>query len=182
MPEQRRTRPARAGESTPTMPEMPPRTVPVTGVVDGADSRFTFIELLIVIGIISLLMSMLLPVLAQARQWAQIVRAKVEIRGVLQAIEMYKMENSDAPPLYMAQILVPAPVDPWDMCYVYNHFDVIPPGKRRKDHNLVPINTVFDLYSSGPDRRSAPPLVAGPSRDDIVVADDGAFIGIAEDY
>jgi len=46
----------------------------------------------------------------------------------------------------------------------------------------VPINTDFDLYSMGPDGRSAPPLTAKHSRDDIVRANDGAFIGLASDY
>jgi general secretion pathway protein G len=46
----------------------------------------------------------------------------------------------------------------------------------------VPINTDFDLYSMGPDGRSAPPLTASDSRDDIVRANNGRFVGIAADY
>jgi general secretion pathway protein G len=52
----------------------------------------------------------------------------------------------------------------------------------RKDRNLVPINTDFDLYSVGPDGDSQAPLTAAASRDDIVRANDGRFIGKAEDY
>jgi general secretion pathway protein G len=55
-------------------------------------------------------------------------------------------------------------------------------GHARKDHSLVPINTDFDLYSMGPDGRSAPPLTAQHSRDDIVRANNGTFIGIASEY
>jgi hypothetical protein len=55
-------------------------------------------------------------------------------------------------------------------------------GHARKDHSLVPINTDFDLYSMGPDGRSSPPLTAQHSRDDIVRANNGAFIGIASEY
>ena len=55
-------------------------------------------------------------------------------------------------------------------------------GHARKDHSLVPINTDFDLYSMGPDGRSSPPLTAKASRDDIVRANDGAFVGVAADY
>jgi hypothetical protein len=50
------------------------------------------------------------------------------------------------------------------------------------DHSLVPINTDFDLYSMGPDGRNSPPLTAKHSRDDIVRANNGAFIGVASDY
>jgi len=55
-------------------------------------------------------------------------------------------------------------------------------GHARKNHSLVPINTDFDLYSTGPDGRSSPPLTAKHSQDDIVRASDGAFIGVASDY
>jgi general secretion pathway protein G len=52
----------------------------------------------------------------------------------------------------------------------------------RKDKNLVPINSEYDLYSVGPDGRSVGPLTAKHSRDDIVMANDGRFIGVASDY
>ncbi len=56
-----------------------------------------------------------------------------------------------------------------------------PPGAR-KDHFMVPINTDFDLYSMGPDGASVPPLTARASRDDIVRANDGQFVGRASDF
>jgi general secretion pathway protein G len=55
-------------------------------------------------------------------------------------------------------------------------------GKIRKDHNLHPLNSEFDLYSIGPDGSSSPPLTARASQDDIIWARDGAFVGPAEDY
>jgi general secretion pathway protein G len=55
-------------------------------------------------------------------------------------------------------------------------------SQTRKDKNLVPLNSDFDLYSKGPDGESVPALTAGVSRDDIVRANDGAFIGVAADY
>jgi general secretion pathway protein G len=52
----------------------------------------------------------------------------------------------------------------------------------RKDRFLVPINTFFDLYSMGKDGQSVSPLTAQASRDDVIWANDGAFIGRASDY
>jgi general secretion pathway protein G len=49
----------------------------------------------------------------------------------------------------------------------------------RKDRFLVPINSDFDLYSMGKDGESVPPLTAQKSRDDIIRANDGAYIGPA---
>jgi general secretion pathway protein G len=58
----------------------------------------------------------------------------------------------------------------------------VPIGQARKDHNLVPINSSFDLFSMGPDGRSTGPLTAKASRDDIIRGSDGAFVGPAKDY
>lgn len=55
-------------------------------------------------------------------------------------------------------------------------------GEVRKDRFQVPINSDFDLYSSGPDGQSRGPLSAPVSRDDILRANDGAFYGVAEDF
>jgi general secretion pathway protein G len=55
-------------------------------------------------------------------------------------------------------------------------------GQARKDRFLVPINTDFDLYSVGRDGETAPPLAAAKSRDDVVRAANGAFIGLASKF
>jgi general secretion pathway protein G len=46
----------------------------------------------------------------------------------------------------------------------------------------VPINSDFDLYSLGKDGKSAGPLTALASRDDVILANDGRFVGLASDY
>ena len=46
----------------------------------------------------------------------------------------------------------------------------------------VPINSSYDLFSQGKDGQSSPPLTASASRDDIVRANDGDFIGLASRY
>ena len=57
-----------------------------------------------------------------------------------------------------------------------------PQPKPRKDRFLVPINSDYDLYSMGKDRESIAPLTAKKSHDDIVRANDGAFVGLASDF
>ena len=52
----------------------------------------------------------------------------------------------------------------------------------RKDHELVPLNSDFDLYSLGPDGISALALPAAPSQDDVVRAANGAYIGLGANY
>jgi general secretion pathway protein G len=72
--------------------------------------------------------------------------------------------------------------DPWGNPYVYANHGSIPPGLRRKDGSLVPINSDYDLYSKGEDGLSSPPLTANNSRDDIVRARNGEFFGKASEY
>jgi general secretion pathway protein G len=83
----------------------------------------------------------------------------------------------------LADVGLGARLDPWGNAYQYLNFaNIMGVGAVRKDRNLVPINTDFDLYSVGPDGNTQPPLTAPVSRDDIVRANDGRFIGKAEDY
>ncbi len=71
---------------------------------------------------------------------------------------------------------------PWGNPYEFADYNTIPPGQRRKDKNLVPINSDYDLYSMGKDGQSVAPLTAAKSRDDIIRANDGLYIGLAENY
>jgi len=78
-------------------------------------------------------------------------------------------------------------IDPWGNPYqyfpIYGHLaDHSYMNGARKDHNLHPINSDFDLYSMGPDGQTSKPLTAQKSRDDIIRANDGAFIGKASTY
>ncbi|MCB1994730.1 MAG: prepilin-type cleavage/methylation domain-containing protein [Burkholderiaceae bacterium] len=73
--------------------------------------------------------------------------------------------------------------DPWGNAYVYLNLTTRRGnGGARKDHSLVPLNSDYDLYSKGPDGRSSPPLTANASKDDILRANNGRFIGPASSY
>jgi general secretion pathway protein G len=75
-----------------------------------------------------------------------------------------------------------AGVDPWGRPYVYLRAADASRARLRKDGELVPLNSDFDLYSLGPDGVSALALAAAPSRDDVVRARNGAYIGLALNY
>ena len=55
-------------------------------------------------------------------------------------------------------------------------------SRHRQDAMMNPLNQDFDLYSMGRDGRSLRPLRANFSRDDIVRAVDGKFIGLAFEF
>ncbi len=74
-------------------------------------------------------------------------------------------------------------LDPWGRPYQYLNLQTATgKGEFRKNKKLNPINSDFDLYSMGPDGKTAPPLTAKASRDDVVRANNGAFVGVASDY
>ena len=78
-------------------------------------------------------------------------------------------------------------LDPWGSPYQYLKFKrnkqgKVIPGQARKDRFLVPLNSAYDLYSMGADGDSKGPLTAKASRDDVLRAGDGAFVGLASDF
>ena len=86
-------------------------------------------------------------------------------------------------PTNLAEIGKDTMRDPWNHAYRYiDHSDAATSGQWRKDKNIHPINSDFDLYSMGKDGSSVAPLTAGPSRDDIIRANDGAFVGLTSKY
>ena len=88
------------------------------------------------------------------------------------------------PMLRFIFIIREIPTDPWDNPYTYMNIASAVAGfdDIRKDKNLNPLNSDFDLYSVGRDGESAVPLSAEKSHDDIVRINNGAFIGLAKDY
>lgn len=145
-------------------------------------SSFTLIELLMVIALLSMLATLVVPALDQVRQRARVSRAVVEVRGILLMIDWYRAENHQQLPDDLQQLYDVPPVDPWGNEYVYNNFENIPYGWVRKDRNQIPINEEFDLYSKGRDGKSAPALTAQSSWDDVIVANDGLYIGLGKNY
>ena len=76
-------------------------------------------------------------------------------------------------------------LDPWGSPYQYLNIQnstTKGKGSFRKDRFLVPINTDYDLYSMGRDRKSSLPLTAKNSQDDVIRANNGGYIGLASAF
>ena len=71
-------------------------------------SAFTLIELLVVIAIIALLLSILMPALALAKEKAKAIQCKVNLRGYHLAMKLYLHDNdSRFPDSFTSIINVP---------------------------------------------------------------------------
>ncbi len=144
-------------------------------------SGFTLIELLASVAIVGILTSIAVPRYWTYREKAQIVRAIGDIRTL-----RVEILSRDTLPLSLAEIGRGGMLDPWGNPYQFLNFGTSPgrgaPRGARRDRFLVPINSQFDLYSMGPDGRSSPPLTARNSRDDIIMANDGGYVGPASGY
>jgi general secretion pathway protein G len=139
------------------------------------------VEVLLVVVIMGALAALGIPNLQRAVERARITRAIGDVRALGQDITEYAVSNG-AYPAGLADIERATFRDPWGNPYRYLVIEGASPGAVRKDRFLVPVNSDFDLYSMGADGRSRPPFTAADSRDDIVRANDGGYIGLAEDY
>ena len=145
---------------------------------------FGLIELMITLVIASLLLSISVPAYDRFVDRAKSARAISDIGNISIEIGEFQLRNNNALPDTLDELGIDIPMDPWGTSYAYLNIATADPGKGqfRKDKNLNPLNTDFDLYSSGDDKDSKGPLSAEASRDDIIRANNGAFIGLAEDY
>ncbi len=145
---------------------------------------FTLVELLIAIAIIAILVAIAVPSYSSYRDRVLVAQAKSDILSLSAALTQYYSDNRGFPNS-LADIGKGGMLDPWNHPYQYLNLTPLNPGlkgKVRKDKNLVPINSDYDLYSMGKDGASVSPLTAKASRDDIVRASDGRFVGLASDY
>jgi general secretion pathway protein G len=139
----------------------------------------TLSELLIVMAVIGILSSIALFLYSDFSYRAQVAKAVADIATLDSEISTFATMNERLPN-DLADIGRAGLRDPWGNPYEYLNFAL--GGQPRKDHALHPINTEFDLYSKGRDGDSQTPLTAQASRDDIIRANDGQYIGLASGY
>ena len=145
-------------------------------------SGFTIVEVLIVVGILGALATIAIPKYADYRERVKVAQAVSDLTALSLLINNYQLDARNYPPS-LATVGNAGKLDPWGRPYVYlNLQDPKTKGQARKNKNLVPINSDFDLYSIGKDGESRAPLTAKASRDDVIRANDGGFLGLARNY
>lgn len=143
---------------------------------------FTLIELMIIVTLVALMAMTAVPAYTGYVERARVAQAIADLGTISLDVDRYRVGNGDDLPPDLAAIGRAGMTDPWGNPYRYLAVAGANQGAVRKDRNLVPINTDYDLYSEGPDGESRPPLTAKASRDDVIRANNGSFLGRAEDY
>lgn len=98
---------------------------------------FTLIEIMVVVVILGILASVVVPNIMDRPDRARQVRAKQDVRAIMSALEMYRLDHFDYPSS-LGELKTRVRSDPWGRPYNYSY-----PGHRSDEK--------FDIYSYGKD-------------------------------
>jgi general secretion pathway protein G len=181
----------------------------IHALVPQRGAGFTLIELVITFAVAAALATVAIVHYFGYVEKARVARAVAEIESISRAIDALLTDEEAELPDTLADVEADHMLDPWGNPYRYLKIaGGLPPGmagsppalpavaappgggpggggqpviaQARKDQFLVPINSDYDLYSMGADGRSKPNLNSQESRDDVIRARDGAYVGLAE--
>ena len=144
----------------------------------------TLLEILVAVAIVAILGGIAIPAYSNYVYMAKVDTAIADIRGLEVKINAYYADYLRFPQ-NLGDVNKANLLDPWGTPYQYILIADMPttgPGKVecRKDKDLHPINSDYDLYSKGRDRKTVLALTANSSQDDVIRAEDGRYIGLVE--
>ena len=143
---------------------------------------FTLFELMVTVVMVFIIAIFATPWYGEYVKRARIAHAIGDIGEIHIKVQTFDLNNRRFP-ANLAELGLAGELDPWGNPYQFLNFDgVNGNGPKRKDHNMVPVNTNYDVYSMGPDGVTASPFTSIPGRDDIVMAGDGTYFGDVEGY
>ncbi len=144
---------------------------------------FTLLEMLTALAIMAVSSAIAVPLYSDYVERARQADAGSDLMLIDMGIERFVSENFNLPD-DLTDVGLDGMTDPWGQPYVYLRIDGggNVQGQVRKDQNLSPINSDFDLYSIGADGLTVRPLTAPKSHDDVIRAGNGSFFGVAVNF
>ena len=142
----------------------------------------TLVEVMIVLALIGVLAAIAMPMYTNYRDRIDRSTAIQDIR-ILQLLIADYAATGGSFPASLTEVGNGGKLDPWGRPYRYVDLSSVNGnGQARKNRQLNPINSDFDLFSLGKDGVYKSQLTQKDSLDDIVRAQDGAFVGVAADF
>ena len=149
---------------------------------------FTLVELLMAITMLGTIASIGILLFSDFHEMAKIGVAIAEIRTLEKEIMRYGL-GSGTLPNTLTEVGWGSFQDPWGNPYEYLKIACEEGGKKcnapkgsRRDRFLKPLNSDYDLYSKGKNGETKPQLSGPAPGDDIIRANDGAYVGLASEY
>lgn len=142
---------------------------------------FTIVELMIALAIAGILLMIAVPAFQDYGKRLDDDQAVRDLTILQLQIDDYQLSYGTLPTT-LADIGASGMQDPWGNSYEYLNYDSNPPGFRRKDRNLNPLNSDYDLYSKGEDGQTTKQIITPKAQDDIIRGRDGSFMGQAKDF
>ena len=153
-----------------------------TRAIGVAQRGFSMLELLLVVALVAVLSAIAVPAYRSYAERALVATAVQDTGDIASRLERFRTIRQRLPDS-LAEVDGAARLDPWGRNYVYyNYAAGESPDPTRRDRNLKPLNTDYDLYSRGKDGLSQPQITLPFSLDDVIRANDGAFLGLAAKY
>lgn len=152
----------------------------------GSNKGFTLIEIMIVVAIIGTLSAIALPNYLKYKNKARIAVAVSDIRIIEKQIALFVFENNGQLPNSLNDLTTIGTVnDPWGNPYRYLRIGGMPTGVVMKAcrRNMInaPVNNDYDLYTMGKDGKTALSFKVPVSKDDVVRAYEGRYVGLVSE-
>lgn len=146
-------------------------------------SGITLVELAVVILIAALTIGTVTPVYLHIVESKRTDLAISEISRLQKDIDRFNRRNVRFPN-DLTEVFATTPIDPWGNPYRYTNIrnQTGATVNPRTGENLKQLNADYDLYSDGPDKISLSPIGANESRDDIIRANNGNYVGTVGEY
>lgn len=143
---------------------------------------FTYMEIIIIAAVAAVLLGIAYANYSHWIDRARIAHAIGDIGEIQLKAQMFDLNNNRYP-TNLAELGIDDLNDPWGNPYQFLSFDgMTGNGPKRKNKSMVPVNTQFDVYSMGPDGKTASPFTSIAGQDDVVMAGDGTYFGLASKY
>ncbi|NIN33708.1 MAG: hypothetical protein GTN46_03400 [Gammaproteobacteria bacterium] len=151
--------------------------------VNQRQTGFSTMEMVLTVSVVLLMFSLVIPAAREIVNKTRSDNVVVDLEKIQSDINDFITINRRLPDS-LAEIYADIPRDPWGNKFKYLNIadsDESIKFKVRKYKFIKNLNSDYDLFSVGIDGESVQPLIGKSSRDDIVRAKNGLFIGPAEE-